>query len=164
MITIIVACATNGVIGNKNTIPWQIPEDTKLFKEATKGAVVIMGRNTWDSIPEKFKPLSNRFNIIISSKGPDHFKQYLDNSNFLVTNSLKNAIEVANLLKKEIFIIGGASVYKEAMNNQLVDRLLISHIDGEFEGDTYFEFIPTEWNAISEVPYQGFKLVTYTRK
>ena len=67
MISLVVARARNGAIGRENTIPWHAPEDLKFFQRETLGGVIIMGRNTWDSLP--FKPLKNRVNLVVSSKG-----------------------------------------------------------------------------------------------
>lgn len=124
MIKIIVACDKNGLIGDKGKIPWKIPEEMKFFKETTWGHTVIMGRLTWESISEKFRPLPGRENIVLTSSKID---------GVLTAKSLEEAIKMAS---HEVFIIGGAKVYKEAL--KYADRIIVSFVEGEYTGDTYF--------------------------
>ena len=126
MRTIIVAVAKNNVIGIQNKLPWHLPEDLKHFKEKTLNQSVIMGRKTFESLPENVRPLPNRENIIIT-------RQNFNFPNIKTANNLNSAFEKAS---REIFIIGGASIYKEAIN--LVDCLEITEIDLEIAGDAFF--------------------------
>ena len=126
MRTIIVAVAKNNVIGIQNKLPWHLPEDLKHFKEKTLNKTVIMGRKTFESLPENFRPLPKRENIIIT-------RQNFNFPNIKTANNLNSAFEMAS---HEIFIIGGASIYKEAIN--LVDCLEITEIDLEINGDAFF--------------------------
>lgn len=126
MRTIIVAVAKNRVIGAKNQLPWHLPEDLKRFKEKTLHQTVIMGRKTFESLPENFRPLPQRENIIISH-------QNLDFKNIKVATDLNTAFQIAS---HNIFIIGGASIYKQTID--LVDCLEITEIDLNFTGDTFF--------------------------
>lgn len=156
MIILIVGIAENNVIGNKGQLPWRISEDLKLFKQFTENNVVIMGRKTWDSIPEKFKPLPNRVNIVVSRS-----VQELEGAT--VYNSIETALEEAKKTEKDIFFIGGSGIYKEGM--QYCDHLYISHITGEYEGDTYFPEIEKElWEVHEEQPFEQFTFRKYKRR
>jgi dihydrofolate reductase len=129
IISIIVAMAKNRVIGKDNDMPWgRLPVDLKHFKNITNGNPVIMGRKTYESIGT---PLPNRTNIVISRN------KNLKIKNVIIVSSLEEAIKEAKLLKpKEIFIIGGGKIYNQSIN--LVDKLYITLIDLEIEGDTFF--------------------------
>lgn len=143
MVNIIVARSKNNIIGNKGMIPWHIPEDLQYFKRLTTNHVVIMGKNTYESIK---KPLPNRINIIVSTSMSNRNKNDL-----IVETSLPNAINYAkeNYPEKEIFLIGGYGIYKEGI--QYANKLYITEIDKEVEGDTSFvEF--DESNYIKEIP------------
>ncbi len=132
MISIIVAVDKNLGIGKNNSIPWDIPEDLKRFKDLTTGHPVIMGRKTWESIPEKFRPLPNRENIIIS-RNTDYSA-----SGAKTGESIEQAIDTAKNLEggEEIFIIGGGEIYKQALPH--TDRLYLTIIDANLETDTSF--------------------------
>ena len=135
MISLIVACAKNNVIGNKGHIPWDLPEDRKRFKELTLGGVLIMGRLTFQEIYDKFgSGLPGRETIVISGS------QKYQGENYRTVVSLQDAINLAKeqFPKKEIFICGGESVYREAINQKLVEKMYITKVDLEPEGDTFF--------------------------
>lgn len=159
MISLIVAMAKNHVIGMKNDLPWHIPADLKRFKELTRGKPCIMGRNTFESIFARIgKPLPDRLNIVISKSG---FKA----DNIEVCESLDNAIAHAKnkYPHTEIMIIGGASVYAQAIDK--VDRLYLTIISKEPEGDAFFpeinysEWKMTESESLSEpMPYKNLVL------
>lgn len=141
MITLIVARDRNGAIGKDNTIPWHAPEDLKAFQRETLGGAIIMGRNTWDSLP--FKPLKNRLNLVVSSN--------LDAAE-TVCPSVAQAIEAATAQGyRRIYGIGGAGIYREML--PLADRLLITEVATEVEAaDTYFPQIDdAEWQHCGEV-------------
>jgi dihydrofolate reductase len=130
MITIIAAVAKNGVIGSNGKIPWKIPEEMDYFRETTLGHIIIMGRKTWDSL--HVRPLPDRLNIVIS-KSSHKFEGAVS------APDLETAIKYAkNWTNNDIFIIGGANVYHQALEGGLVDKLLISKISLTYEGDTYF--------------------------
>jgi dihydrofolate reductase len=159
VITLIAAVARNGVIGNKNTIPWHLPEDFKHFSATTKGHVVVMGRKTWESLPARFRPLPDRYNIVVTRS--DEGFEGAD-----VANSLNEAIDTAILIDGfegdfEIFIIGGASIYEQAMDR--ADRLIISEVDMEPEGDTFFPRIGEEWVVQNRDKREGFEILDYRR-
>ncbi len=147
MINIIVAFDKNFLIGRDGGIPWDIPEDLHLFKEKTIGNIIIMGRKTFESIG---KPLPNRINIVISNTLKNN-SQIKTNISFeelckkeIVFSSLEEGIKFSekfikkNNLNKDIFIIGGAKIYNEAISKRYFDKLCISHIKKDFLGDTYF--------------------------
>lgn len=130
MIAIVVAKSINNVIGINNQIPWHLSEDLKRFKKITEGGTVIMGRKTFESIG---KPLSNRLNIIVSRK----LIQSEIKDDIIIAKSLNRAIPKAPI-DKNIFIIGGGEIYKEAISNNLVDYIYVTDVLQNFEGDTFF--------------------------
>jgi dihydrofolate reductase len=159
VLTLIAAVARNGVIGIDNRLPWQLPADLKHFKELTTGHAVIMGRKTWESLPEKFRPLPGRRNIVVTRN--DSFRA----EGATVSISLPDAIAAAN--GDEAFVIGGAELYKAAL--PLADRLQLTEIDAAYEGDTWFPAIETtRWQETARESHSdadGFRyaFVTYQR-
>ena len=145
----------NRVIGKDNSLPWHIPEDLKNFKRLTEGNTVVMGRKTWQSIPEKFRPLPNRNNIVISRnisaiKGAE------------VCSSLEKALEKAQSYGQEIFIIGGSSIYEQFL--PLADKMYISYLKKEYSGDTYFpNFNKEDWEIAEKKDFTEFEFVVYKR-
>ena len=142
-VSIIVAYSKkNRGIGFQNGLPWKLPGDMKYFKNKTKNELfnypknsVIMGRNTWDSIPLKFRPLEGRHNIVISNSG----KVNGEKEGCIVVSSLDEAFLIAKTYTSpHTFIIGGAQLYKEAIHHPLVSRLFITEIYKEFECDCEF--------------------------
>lgn len=137
-INIIVAKSLNNVIGKDGKIPWHQPEDLAYFKELTAGSTVIMGRKTWESLPGKLK---ERDNIVVSSGGLNYWLS-LETKPDLVVSSLSLAIKCAD--KPDIFIIGGARLYAEAL--PLVDYLYMTIVKDMVEGDTFFpQWEPNKW-------------------
>lgn len=123
------AQSRNGVIGSDNTLPWHLPEDLKHFSQVTKGAAVIMGRNTWESLPEKFRPLPGRENLVITSR-------HIDNPNVTTFDSLEAALDYAHSDGYEsVWIIGGGQLYAAALKYvSVVERTIV---DINVEGDAY---------------------------
>ncbi len=145
MITLIVARAENGAIGRDGTIPWNVPEDLKFFQRETLGGALIMGRNTWESLP--VKPLPRRFNVVVSSN--------LDIAEVVAPN-VKVAIELAiEHGHQRIYGIGGAAIYQEML--PLAHRLLISEVQIDVpDADTFFpNFEVAGWKAIDTRPLRG---------
>jgi len=142
MISIIVACSKNRIIGNKGKIPWHIPDDLKRFKQITTGHPVIMGRKTFESILDFLgKPLPDRTNIIVTRNG-----DYTVPEGCIVCTSLDEAVSKANEIdNEESFVIGGGEIYKEALPK--TDKIYLTLIDKEFDGDTYFP----SWNDFKEI-------------
>jgi dihydrofolate reductase len=138
-ISIIVAIAENNGIGKDNQLLWHIPADLKRFKQITLGHTVIMGKNTFLSLPGG--PLKNRRNIVITNDPTDHFE------GCEMVFSVKEALEKCDD-QKENFIIGGASVYRQFL--PLANRLYLTRVHRAFEADTFFPEIKKEdWEEIS---------------
>lgn len=140
----------DGLIGANNTIPWNLPPDMKRFKHLTKGGVVLMGRKTWDSIPEKFRPLPDRMNIVCSRKGFENFTIEANNrwlemnskgsvAGVLVCSDLDKFLKEAKQLKLEkscnLWVIGGSEIYDKAI--EYADELYVTQIHEEYIGDSY---------------------------
>ena len=134
IISLIVAVAKNRVIGKNNQLIWHLPKDMKFFMDTTIHHPVIMGRKNFESIPEKYRPLKNRDNIIITR-----------NENYtakgcVIVHSIEDGIKYVkkNLKSDELFIIGGGEIYKKCLEMDIVDRMYITHIETVFDGDTFF--------------------------
>jgi len=139
MISIIVAIAENYAIGKNNDLLWHIPEDLKRFKRITSGHKVIMGKKTYLSLP--FRPLRNRENIVITDNPKDVFE------GCTVVYSIAEALKRCETAE-ENFIIGGASVYNQFF--PYTDRLYLTRVHREFEGDVFFPNINfEEWDLVS---------------
>lgn len=147
-ISIIVAVAKNNVIGKDNTLIWHLPADMKFFKEKTTGHCIITGRKNYESIPEKFRPLPNRTNIVITRQ------ENYSAPGAIVVNSIEKAIvEAKKTGDEEVFIIGGAEIYKQSMN--LTDKIYLTQIHETFEGDAFFpELTNDNWKETSKI--KGF--------
>ena len=160
MISIIVAIAENYAIGKDNDLLWHIPEDLKRFKKITTGHKIIMGKRTYLSLP--FRPLKNRENIVITDDRSDIFE------GCTVVYSLTEALSRCSP-EEESFIIGGASVYRQLLPQ--TDRLYITWIHKDFEGDVFFQEIDfEEWKIVSTEDFPddgtlgfGYSYVVYDR-
>lgn len=142
MISIIVAIGKNNVIGKDNALIWHLPADMKFFKEKTTGHCIITGRKNYESIPEKFRPLPNRTNIVIT-------RQYNYKApGAIIVGSLEDALKKAKETDdNEIFIIGGAQIFEQSLH--LTDTIYLTEIHQEFEGDVFFPPLnPNEWTEI----------------
>lgn len=151
--SIIVAIDEKGGIGKNNTLPWHLPADLKHFKELTTGGTVIMGRNTWESIPEKFRPLPNRLNIVLTG-----------NLNYQVPEGVKLASSLDGALAisaDNTFVIGGAKVFEEAIHHKNCDVLEITQIYADFHCDTFFPFIPTYFETIGKAEFRKENDITF---
>ena len=162
-ISIIVAMTKSRLIGCENKMPWHLPEDLKLFKEITMGNIIIMGRKTFESIG---KPLPGRKNFIVSASAfddkSDGNDQYSTGKAFYF-KSLEDAIQASFLTDGNPFIIGGASIYKQAL--PLAKTLYISLVKKDYSGDVYFpEFDLAEWKLIEEKDFADFTLNVFKRK
>jgi len=142
-ISIISAVAKNGIIGINNKLPWNLSGDLKYFQKITSGKTVLMGRNTFLSIVSILgKPLPNRRNLVLS--------ETKDLSGAEILTNWEKVLEFAK--KEEIFVIGGAFVYKQAL--PYADKLYITEVDCSPDGDASFPaFNKSEWNLISEDPH-----------
>tara|TARA_B100000767_G_scaffold273149_1_gene302507 strand:- start:4567 stop:5058 length:492 start_codon:yes stop_codon:yes gene_type:complete len=140
MITIIAAIGANKELGKDNDLIWHLPADLKRFKKVTTGHAIIMGRNTFESIG---KPLPNRRSIIIT-RNPSYKKEGCE-----VVHSLEDAIELIHD-QDDAFIIGGAQIYNEAMEKNLVDQLDITEVHQNFDADVFFPLIDSAiWKEVA---------------
>jgi len=146
IISMIAAVGKNNVIGKKNNLPWHLSSDFKYFKQTTMGHAVIMGNNTFKSIR---KPLPGRKNIVITKTSP-----ISEQKNLFYVSSIQDAIKKAKDDKEtEVFIIGGESIYKQAIN--FADKLYITEVDVLIDGDKFFPGIDkSEWKEISKIKGQ----------
>jgi dihydrofolate reductase len=166
MVKLIVAKSARNIIGKDNDLIWHLPADMRFFTESTRGHIVIMGRRNWDSIPLKYRPLSDRLNIVVSRKedyaedGCEHY------------TSIEEAINAYKDDNRDIYIIGGGQIYDYALKHNLVNEMLITKIDHDFEGDTVFpEFDKSEWDEslfldhpIDEKNKYPFKIWKYIKR
>lgn len=139
-IEIVVAMSNNYAIGKDNKLLWHIPEDLQRFKSITEGHSVLMGRKTWESLPDKFRPLPNRENIVVSSK-PD----------FIAVGA--TVISSLNYLplKKKIFVIGGGEIYRQMLDFADVIHMTQVHIDIP-DADAFFPRIElTDWKIVDTI-------------
>ena len=143
MISLIAAIGKNNELGKGNTLLWHMPADMKYFRETTKGHTVIMGRKTFESIG---RPLPNRKNIVIT-RDKNYGKGGVE-----IVHSLEEALK--KIGSEEAFIIGGAEIYKQAMD--VADKLYITHVDAEDkDADAFFsEIIPILWNETSHIEHK----------
>lgn len=133
-VILIVAMSRNRVIGKDNDLAWHLPVDMRFFKEATRGFPVITGRKNFESIPHKFRPLPGRKNIVVTRQ-----TDYDAGEGVAAVSRLSDALDIARAEGKEkAFIIGGGEIYRLALEEGKVDRMFITEIDAEVQGDTYF--------------------------
>lgn len=130
-ISMIAAVAANRVIGAKNDLIWRLPEDLKRFKKITLGHPVIMGRNTYLSLG---RPLPKRTNVVITSS--EDFTSEVPEGVIVVKSLMEALVMAPDLDEEEVFVIGGGRVYTEALG--FADRLYLTLLDQEFEGDVWF--------------------------
>ena len=142
MISIIVAIAENGGIGDKNALLWNIKEDMRRFRTTTMGHPVVMGRKTFESIG---RPLPKRTNVVIT-RGDSEFE------GCLVAHSIEEAVKMFSP-DEEVFIIGGAQIYKQAL--PLADKLYLTIVHRNYEGDTSFPEIDySEWREVAREEFE----------
>jgi dihydrofolate reductase len=159
-VTLVAAVARGGVIGRDGSIPWRLPEDLARFRELTTGHAVVMGRRTWDSLPDRFRPLPGRRNVVVTRQ------ERWSAPGAEPAASLEHALQLLDGAE-DVFVIGGAEVYAAAL--PLADELALTAIDAEIEGDASFP----EWDrdAFVEVSREDrvssdgmpFAFVTYRR-
>lgn len=145
MITIIAAIAKNNALGKNNDLIWHLPKDLKRFKKLTTGYYILMGRNTFESIG---KPLPNRTSVIIT-RNENYFKD-----GCLIAHSLEEALQMSPK-NEEVFIIGGAQIYKEALQKNIATALEITLVHHEFDADVFFPEI--DKNIWEETKREDFK-------
>lgn len=143
MIKIIVAASYNNVIGVDGKLPWILPKDLSIFKEKTIGHTVVMGRKTYESIPERLRPLPKRDNIVLTHKDYDPGKE-----DVMVCHSLREAMDMYDK-STDLWIIGGEAVFKEGL--QFADEIHLTTVPVNITGDAFFEFPLSERNTNFEI-------------
>ena len=152
-VTILAAVARNGVIGVDGGLPWHLPDELQLFKELTLGHVLVMGRRTYESVG---RPLPGRTTVVVTRR-PDWASEGV-----LRAGSVEEALALANEIDDEVFVVGGAQVYAEAL--PAADRLALTFVDAEPEGDTLFPEVDwSKWREVARRDGQGWEHVTYER-
>ena len=167
-IKIIVAMDRANGIGKNNDLMWHLPSDMRFFKETTLNQIVVMGRKNYDSIPEKFRPLPNRENAILTRQA--NFTA----ENCLVFNSMREMIlhYKVDRTSRIVYIIGGGQIYKEALDLDIVDEMLVTHVNHNFDADTFFPDIDlNRWKSeivlekeIDDKNEYSFVIKKYERK
>lgn len=140
VVGIVAVAKQNNGIGANNDLLWRLPGDMAFFKQQTMGFPVITGRKNYESIPEKFRPLPGRQNIVVT-------RQEIAFEGADVVHSIEEGIERAkNYNQETVFVIGGGQIYKEALEKNLLTNLIITWVDGDFEADTFFpEINSKQW-------------------
>ena len=136
-VQLIYARAANGVIGHNNAMPWHLPEDLAHFKQLTGGSAVVMGRKTWDSLPERFRPLPGRSNIVVTRQSD------WQAPGALRASSLDQALALAAPLSADVWVMGGAQIYAQAL--PLADAVEVTEIARDFAGDAHAPTLGSEW-------------------
>lgn len=157
-LSLIVAIDRKNGIGIRNTLPWRLPEDLAFFKRTTSGHPIIMGRKTFDSIG---RPLPNRRNIVVT-RDPAWAREGVERA-----GSLEEAVRLAGA--GEVFVIGGAQIYVEAI--RMANQLIVTEIDADYECDAFFPAIdPALWQEVSREPHHSagngwhYSFVIYQRR
>ena len=158
-INLILARASNGVIGLNNQLPRHLPEDMAHFKQQTAGAPVIMGRKTWDSLPVRFRPLPGRQNMVVTRQ------QDWNETGALRSSSLQDALSLCEQ-SPEAWVIGGAQIYAEAL--PLAQRVVVTEIAQDFAGDAYAPVLDAAWRETARSTHTaanglGYSFVTWER-
>ena len=137
----IYAVSENGVIGKDNDLPWHLPEEFRHFKRHTNGKTIIMGRKTFDSLG---KPLPNRRHIVVT-RNRDYYADGIE-----IVHSLSEALNLAQG-EEEVFIIGGAGLFQDAFEQDLIDKVYLTTVHAEVEGDVIFHLPNEDQWKITEV-------------
>lgn len=139
-IAYVVAMDDNRLIGRENSLPWRLPDDMRWFRDVTLGKPCIMGRKTYDSLPDRFRPLPGRRNIVVTRN-----REY-QAPGAEVVHSVEDALEAAGDAE-EVIIVGGADLFRRMM--PVVDRLYLTRVHGAAEGDIFFpEYDAAEWREM----------------
>lgn len=156
MITLVAAVAANGCIGKDGNLAWRNKEDMAHFVELTIGKTVLMGRKTWESIPEKFRPLPNRINVVITRN-----KGYALPDNVMSCQSVDAAFKRLRLTN--IMVIGGAEIYAATIDK--ADCLELTEIETSIDGNVFFPTIDKSiWKETARINKEGFAFVTYHKR
>jgi len=146
IVALIAAVGRNGEIGRDNALLWRLPEDMAYFKQTTLGRPVIMGRKTWESLPERFRPLPGRLNVVVS-RNPDYSAP-----GATLCHSLEEALAAAG--SGEVFVMGGAELYTLALPR--AHRLYLTRVEDAPAADAFFPTVPAgEWQETRRQPGTG---------
>ncbi len=165
-VALIVAMDRDRGIGRNNDLMWHLPNDMKFFTQTTKGHIVVMGRKNYDSIPERFRPLPGRENVVLTRNTE------FSAEDCKVFNSLEECLaSYQNETERTVFIIGGGEIYKLALEANCIDEMFISHINESYGADTFFpHFELKEWHVetileqpIDEKHLASFSVLHYQR-
>ena len=140
------AQAADGVIGDQGTLPWHLPEDLSRFRSLTMGSTVVMGRATWESLPDNVRPLPGRHNVVLSRQPGWRA------AGATAAGSIEAVVAGAS---EPVWVIGGASVYRSAL--PLADVIEVTEVDGSFPGDVYAPRIGPEWQETGRDPVTGWQ-------
>lgn len=138
------AQAANGVIGREGDLPWHLPEDMAHFRALTAGATVVMGRRTWDSLPDRFRPLPGRRNVVLTRDTAWRA------DGAIVVHSVADAVEADG----DVWVMGGAQIY--ALTLPFAELAVITELREEFEGDVHAPVLDPSWRADATDPVQGW--------
>ena len=138
------AQARGGVIGVDGALPWHLPEDSALFRRVTMGSTVVMGRRTWESLPERFRPLPGRVNVVLTS------------DRAWAADGALTAASVDQVLAEheDFWVIGGEAVYAAFLPH--ADRLVVTDVDVEVDGDTWAPVLDGAWTRTARTPGSGW--------
>jgi dihydrofolate reductase len=155
---IVAAVDDAGGLGRDGDLVWHLPGDLRYFREVTSrtnGALtrnaVVMGRLTWESIPERFRPLADRLNVVITRQ-PDYGLP----GDALRAGSLEQALDLVNALEdvESVFVVGGGQIYREAIRHPGCGQVLLTHVQGTFDCDVFFPDLPEEFTQQSLSPVE----------
>jgi dihydrofolate reductase len=147
LVGLVWAQAHDRVIGRDGVMPWHLPEDLRRFRQVTDGATVVMGRTTWLSLPERFRPLPGRRNVVLSRQAR------FEAPGAEVRHSLDEALALGSPAER-IWVIGGAEVYAAAL--PLADRLAVTEIDAQVDGDARAPVVDSTWQRTACDPPTGW--------
>jgi len=165
-VSLIVAMDLDRGIGKNNDLMWHLPNDMRFFKDTTEEQIVIMGRKNYDSIPDKYRPLRNRLNVILTRN------ESFEAEDCEVFHSLDDALfHYKDETERTVFIIGGGQVYRQVMEDDLIDEMYITHINHSYGAETFFpEFDLKDWRVetifeqeIDERHSESFTAMKYTK-
>jgi len=177
-LSVIVATTPKGGIGKDGTLPWRLPEDMAHFKRVTMSTsdksrknAVVMGRKTWESIPEKFRPLPGRINVVLTKAAADSSFKSPYPEDVLVASSVANAVEKLTPREdvEEIFVIGGQAAYEEAVAMPTCERIYLTRVGKDLECDAFFPafdqstYIPVHVSKTSSKDGLPYDFVLYQR-
>lgn len=157
ILSLIVAATENGVIGKGGKMPWRLPAESAYFRQTTLHHPVITGRKNYEAMG---RPLPDRLNVVIT-----HQSDYKVPAGVITVHSLDEALKLPQVKdEKEVFIIGGAQIYNEAIS--LADKLYLTTVHANIDGDTFFTYSPNEWQAvwIQEHPIDSQNKYAFTLK